>query len=522
MTGWLLEALLAATVLMALVMLVRRPIARHLDARAAYMLWALPLLRMMLPPLPSGAAAVSMLPAATGQHDPIILLQAHVADAGVDPLPWMEALIALWMLGVIAFFLLQIVGYIRFRRLLLSDGTPIGHEGRVRRIASVHATGPLAFGVLRKYVVLPIDFADRYDAQERAMVLAHEHAHHYRGDLAANMIALALLGLNWCNPIAWLAYRAFRADQELACDATVLARHGGSHAQAYGRAIVKAASGRHFAAFCHLNTIDTLKGRLKMLSSHSASLHRISWGMAVIAATIVAGLALTASGSRAAQGMAAFSDKVDGAQMNRLASFLPQRIEARATPEPAQPEDSRVADAQVAETTHTQTSMPHATYDAIAPMAAISPVAPVPPVAPMPPPIPRVDVDRVAGRVTVRLPGGEIQTHRFPSQMQIAAMRPDIRSVDDCGLDGVDPTTQSGRMQMRRCNQAIARQVQAEVQRAQRQARADIAQHNADMRQMMDDRVQARADLRQALEDRREAQREAARAGAEAARARAD
>ena len=32
-----------------------------------------------------------------------------------------------------------------------------------------------------------------------------------------------MLALNWFNPVAWLAFRAFRADQELACDAAVAA-----------------------------------------------------------------------------------------------------------------------------------------------------------------------------------------------------------------------------------------------------------------------------------------------------------
>ena len=39
------------------------------------------------------------------------------------------------------------------------------------------------------------------------------------GTISASLI----LALNWFNPVAWLAFRAFRADQELACDAAVAA-----------------------------------------------------------------------------------------------------------------------------------------------------------------------------------------------------------------------------------------------------------------------------------------------------------
>ena len=45
-----------------------------------------------------------------------------------------------------------------------------------------------------------------------------------------------------------------------------------------------------------------------MLSHHEISLQRISWGMAAVAIVTATGLALTASGSRAAQQMAAMDN----------------------------------------------------------------------------------------------------------------------------------------------------------------------------------------------------------------------
>ena len=214
--------------------------------------------------------------------------------------PWLEVGIGIWFAGMLAFLVIQAVGYARFRRHMLTGATPIGEEGRIRLITSPHASGPLAFGVLKPFIVLPADFALRYDALEQEMAIAHERAHHAHGDLAANMIALALLAIHWCNPIAWIAYRAYRADQETACDARVLSLYGQDQAHAYGRAILKAAGGRQFAGACHLTRLATLKGRLKMLSNHEASIRRISWGMAAVALVTAAGLALTASGSRAA------------------------------------------------------------------------------------------------------------------------------------------------------------------------------------------------------------------------------
>ena len=44
------------------VLLLRRPVSRHFGARAAYALWALPFLRLMLPPivLPASVAPASV------------------------------------------------------------------------------------------------------------------------------------------------------------------------------------------------------------------------------------------------------------------------------------------------------------------------------------------------------------------------------------------------------------------------------------------------------------------------------
>ena len=49
---WLVEALIGATLLMLLVLAVRKPVARLWGAHMAYALWALPALRMVLPAIP--------------------------------------------------------------------------------------------------------------------------------------------------------------------------------------------------------------------------------------------------------------------------------------------------------------------------------------------------------------------------------------------------------------------------------------------------------------------------------------
>lgn len=51
MMDWLTDTFIWTAALIMLVLLIRRPVARHFGPQAAYALWALPLIRLVLPPL---------------------------------------------------------------------------------------------------------------------------------------------------------------------------------------------------------------------------------------------------------------------------------------------------------------------------------------------------------------------------------------------------------------------------------------------------------------------------------------
>lgn len=505
MSVWIAETLLATSLLMALVMLLRRPTTRFLGAGAAYMLWALPLARLALPPLPRDVAPATPLQSAVDHSGLTSVLTvptvpAPALDSALS-LPWIEIAAGLWVVGAAAFLLFHAITYARFRRLMLADAVPLGHEGRIRIVASPHTTGPLAFGVLHPYIALPLDFDTRFDADERAMAMAHECAHHQRGDLFANMIALAVMALHWCNPIAWIAWASYRADQELACDARVLARHGQDKAHVYGRAIVKAAGGRPFAtarfsATCHLTRLDTLKGRLKMLSNHADSLHRISWGMAAVALVTLAGLALTASGSRAAREMAAITNTVDDVNMARLTNLMTDAPPSA----PVQPQwaDEPAAPSEPAAMTHAEDMAPAPPAAPDAPIVpAADMVAPIPPVPPAPP----VTVRSQRDRITVTHANGRVETHRIPTEADIARMVPVVDVNEGCDSNGKASRQESVNADGRRVIRV--RICQAAIDSASRAA--DRASARADWESRDADRASAQAERASRLADRESA-----------------
>ncbi|MBB4153327.1 beta-lactamase regulating signal transducer with metallopeptidase domain [Sphingomonas jinjuensis] len=304
MIAWAIEALIASAALMALVLLVRGPVRRAFGPGVAYALWALPLLRLLMPPLPAEwhEAAVSPISQAGETITVLVIEPAGMVAAPVSSFPSLGLVLALlWSAGAAVFLIWHSLRHASFCRRLLRGATRVGRHGAIEVIESPAVPGPLAFGIFRRYVAFPRDFAERYDTDERDLALAHELGHHARGDLVANWTALIVLALHWFNPIAWRAFRAFRADQELANDARVLAGRSAFDRHAYACAIVKTAHGGNFSAACHLHAVDNLKGRLKMLNTSRRSRRRIAAGTASVAAIVCAGLGLTASGTQAAE-----------------------------------------------------------------------------------------------------------------------------------------------------------------------------------------------------------------------------
>ena len=283
MTGWLLSNMIWASAAMLLVLAIRRPFAALFGAGPVYALWLLPLLRLVAPPLPSLSTVElpNLIP------PPTVILIAEDMAAPMPPQggpgQWVPLLLALWAAGAAAFLLWQVWTYSRFTRSLRRGERDLGSYRGVRLIESEAVEGPISLGLFRRRIVVPADFESRYSPGERALALDHEAIHHRRLDLWWNHLGLLILALNWFNPVAWFAFKAFRADQELACDAAVAARAEPGARHDYACALVKSASRPGLIAACPLNHADQLKRRLKMLKFHKPARLRMLGGAAAIA-----------------------------------------------------------------------------------------------------------------------------------------------------------------------------------------------------------------------------------------------
>lgn len=314
MIAWLLGTVVASSIAMLFVLTVRAPIRTHFGSRVAYILWAIPLLRLFIPSIPSSWGFGWSVPIVGGasKHDSNLPLLMQAEGSGLTPLPplrssWVsvhdyESLVSsltiIWALGAVVFSAYHILRYHNLYRTVLRNSlsSSVRLIERVHVVHSAAVSSPVAFGIRRKYIALPDDFAERFVRVERDLALMHELCHHRRGDIQANWVAFSVLCINWWNPIAWWSYRAFRVDQEMACDATVLSGREADAKYAYGCAIAKSAGISIISLACGLRSIGELQRRLETLAHEvGGSSGRTTAGLVAVGALTLVVIAATAS-----------------------------------------------------------------------------------------------------------------------------------------------------------------------------------------------------------------------------------
>ena len=295
---WLADTLLVTGLLIAGVLILRRPVARTFGAQAAYSLWLLPLLRLVLPPLSLPASWGPQTSSGAELVETLTYVQTAALAAPVPLWSWSDFVLPLWLAGAVLFLGWRAITYVQMRRTLLADALPMGEAGKVRLVESPAVAAPVAFGVLDKVVALPVGFMAWHDAKARDLALAHELAHHAGHDLLINLAAQPLLALHWFNPLAWAGWRAMRHDQEAACDARVLAGREADLRADYGRLIASLAGGPRLALAaamaCPVLGEKSIIHRLRSLTMPEPTQLRRRLGFGLIAGAALA-LPLTAT-----------------------------------------------------------------------------------------------------------------------------------------------------------------------------------------------------------------------------------
>lgn len=199
----LIELNLAAGAAILVVLMIRGQATRAFGPHAAYALWSMVPVAMLATLIPERTTEtlvteflIGGLPASLADLQPATGAQLFAAIvAGV------------WIAGALAFA----VVLVRRQRAFLRD-------------ADAGLAGPAIVGFRHPRIVTPDDFAHRFDHDERKLILTHEQVHIDRSDARINALVALLRCLFWFNPLVHVGANAMRLDQEMSCDAEVIAR----------------------------------------------------------------------------------------------------------------------------------------------------------------------------------------------------------------------------------------------------------------------------------------------------------
>ncbi|MEP7042808.1 MAG: TonB family protein [Dokdonella sp.] len=264
------------------VLTLRASIRRWFGAQVAYAIWIAVPLVVSVTLLPAPAQPIVTF-VRIARVDTLARGVAQGANAAFDLRSW---LLAAWLLGVLlaaAWFVMQQRRYLRSLGHLRAADDDI-HVAQ----SEFDVDGPALVGAWRPRIVLPADFELRYSAGERELILAHERVHLKRGDARINALVVAIRCLNWFNPLVHLAAAKFQFDQELACDAAVIARFPEAR-RPYADAMLKvqlAGQPQHelrLPAGCRWPSGHPLKERILMLKQPLPTRPRRAGGAALVA-----------------------------------------------------------------------------------------------------------------------------------------------------------------------------------------------------------------------------------------------
>ncbi len=199
----LVELNIAAAAAILFVLLIRGPTTRAFGPHAAYALWSMVPVAMLATLLPERTTETFVTEFLIGGLPASLAHMQATAAAS-----WLPAIVGgAWIFGAIA---LAVV-LIRRQRAFMRD-------------ADLGLAGPAIVGFRHPRIVTPDDFARRFSHDERKLILTHEQVHIDRSDARINAFVALLRCFFWFNPLIHIGANAMRIDQEMSCDAEVIAR----------------------------------------------------------------------------------------------------------------------------------------------------------------------------------------------------------------------------------------------------------------------------------------------------------
>lgn len=263
------EWIISSSVLIAVVAALRFILRSKISLRLQYVLWALVLIRLLIP-VHFGASSVSVMNAVpdappetllstgvpAGAYTPTegvspelsspaipestsvgATVQAGLSDVSVHVVDWRLAALAVWLVGLVVLGLFLLITNLRFSLQLKSDRrmTNISRYPLPVYVSSMVET-PCLYGLFHPAIYVTHEAQE--DEKTLCHVLEHEATHYRHGDHIWAILRGVCLVLHWYNPLVWLAASLSKRDAELACDEGTIKRIGEELRGDYGRSLI--------------------------------------------------------------------------------------------------------------------------------------------------------------------------------------------------------------------------------------------------------------------------------------------
>ena len=149
----------------------------------------------------------------------------------------MNILAYVWLIGAIAFMLLNVLRYIRLNIKIRKNGEVIScpetREYTDRKInvrVWENIASPFMTGVFRPMLILP---KTELSGEQLDNILRHEMTHFKRYDILYKWFAEFVKCVHWFNPISWYVSKQIAAECEISCDMAVTKNMSGSEEMSY-------------------------------------------------------------------------------------------------------------------------------------------------------------------------------------------------------------------------------------------------------------------------------------------------
>jgi beta-lactamase regulating signal transducer with metallopeptidase domain len=313
---------MTASVAAVLVLLFRWIFGRKLPKRFHYALWAIVLVRLLIPvslpsmfsifnaiPTPDALVTKSERPQDQLKEHPIPnhqddghILQENTKNGGlkvdagsafpsdsvaleasIDPMQdFLFVASWAWLFGTVGVCLFSMVAFLRTSRqlreavryehqeLIAKSSQKLKIKRKIQIFTSDKIDTPVVFGFVKPRIILPLALTKGCNELELKHMVTHELVHIKRYDYLLKPLSMLVMCVHWFNPVIWMSFICAQKDMEMSCDERVMSSFDHDIRRAYATSLIKLAAKQNklllnggLLAFGESNIKSRIKGIMK-------------------------------------------------------------------------------------------------------------------------------------------------------------------------------------------------------------------------------------------------------------------